>query len=185
MRREFAWDGLHLDQFHATSDKQRVRDRVFALIAESDVRFDATILDKRKALDRLRDDPLYFYKLAWYLHFKYVAPGIADARDELLVVASSLQIKRKQKTSKAAIHKAVQEVVNQVSPTVTCHCAFSPASTDPCLTGRRLPDLGSSKRKHEGSDTRSYELIEHLVSSEFEPFKIGLSRFSIMRPLAS
>ncbi len=153
-----------------------MRDRVFALIAESDVRFDATILDKRKALDRLRDDPLYFYKLAWYLHFKYVAPGIADARDELLVVASSLQIKRKQKTSKAAIHKAVQEVVNQVSPTVTCHCAFSPASTDPCLQAADYLTW-AIQRKHEGSDTRSYELIEHLVSSEFEPFKIGSTLF--------
>lgn len=172
LRREFAWNGLHLDEFHATSDKQRVRDRVYDIIAQHDLRFDATILDKRKAYPYTYSDPLYFYKLAWYLHFKYVAEEIADARDELLVVASSLQIKRKIKTTKAAIHQAVTEVVNQVSPTVTCHCAFTPAKTDPCL---QVADYmtWAIQRKHEVNDSRSYELIEDQVKSEFQPFRVG------------
>lgn len=94
LRRELAWHGVVLDQFHATSDKQRVRDRVFDIIAGSDLRFDVTILDKRKAQPQYSGDPVRFYKLAWYLHFKYVAPKIAGFSDELLVVASKLQIKR-------------------------------------------------------------------------------------------
>lgn len=172
LRRELAWEGILLDQLHATSDRQHVRDRAFELIAGTNLRFDATILDKRKAKDELRQDPLYFYKLAWYLHFKYVAEQIADANDELLVVASSLQIKRKRKTTKAAVHEAITEVVNQVSPTVTCHCAFSPAASDPCL---QVADYltWAIQRKHESGDTRSYDLVRHLVKSEFEPFKRG------------
>lgn len=170
LRRELAWEGVLLDQLHATSDRQHVRDRAFDLIANTDLRFDVTILDKRKARDDLRQDPLYFYKLAWYLHFKYVAKEIADSNDELLVVASSLQIKRKRKTQKAAVHEAITEVVNQVSPTVTCHCAFSPAASDPCL---QVADYltWAIQRKYESDDTRSYDSIKHLVQSEFEPFK--------------
>ncbi len=169
LRRELAWNGLHLDGFHATSDKQRVRERVYDLLSEWDLRFDATILDKGKAYPSTYEDPLYFYKLAWYLHFKYVAGEIADARDELLVVASSLQIKRKINSTKAAIHKAVSEVVNQVSPTVICHCAFTPAKADPCL---QLADYmtWAVQRKYEVKDLRAYELIEHQIGSEFEPF---------------
>lgn len=176
LRRELAWNGVQLDEFHATSDKQRVRDRVFDLLAEHDLRFDATLLEKRKAKPYTYDDPLYFYKLAWYLHFKYVASEIADARDELLVVASSLQIKRKKKSTKAAIHDAVKEVVNQVSPTVTCHCAFTPAKTDPCL---QVADYltWAIQRKHEVGDLRSYDLIKHLVKSEFQPFQMGAKNF--------
>lgn len=172
LRRELAWDGLHLDSFHATSDKPYVREQVYEIIAGHDLRFDATLLDKRKALPRTYKDPLYFYKLAWYLHFKYVAGEIADDRDELLVVASSLQIKRKMTTTKAAVHEAVTEVVNQVSPTVTCHCAFTPAKTDPCL---QIADYmtWAIQRKHETGDSRSYELIEHQINSEFEPFELG------------
>ncbi|HVQ58007.1 MAG TPA: DUF3800 domain-containing protein [Solirubrobacterales bacterium] len=170
LRRELAWEGLFLDQFHATSDKQRTRDRVFDLISQSDLRFDATVLDKRKAQDELREDPLYFYKLAWYLHFKYVASQVVDSKDELLVVASSLQIKRKRKSTKAGVREAVTEVVNQVSPTITCHCAFSPAASDPCL---QVADYltWAIQRKYESEDLRSYDLVSHLVKSEFEPFK--------------
>jgi len=176
LRRELAWNGLHLDCLHATSDKQRVRELVYDIIARRNLRFDATILDKRKARPYTYGDPLYFYKLAWYLHFKYVAEEIADARDELLVVASSLQIKRKIKTTKAAIHKAVTEVVNQVSPTVVCHCAFTPAKTDPCL---QIADYmtWAIQRKYEVDDLRSYERIEHQIKSEFEPFAVGPETF--------
>lgn len=176
LRRELAWEGVLLDQLHATSDRQHVRDRAFELIANTDLRYDVTILDKRKAKDELRADPLYFYKLAWYLHFKYVAAKIADSNDELLVVASSLQIKRKRKTTKAAVRDAVAEVVNQVSPTVTCHCAFSPAATDPCL---QVADYmtWAIQRKYESGDTRSYNLVQHLIKSEFEPFDRGVKQY--------
>jgi len=172
LRRELAWNGLHLDCFHATSDKPHVRERVYNIIANHDLRFDATLLDKKKAYPTTYKDMLYFYKLAWYLHFQYVAREIADARDELLVVASSLQIKRKITTTKAAVHEAVAEVVNQVSPTVTCQCAFTPAKSDPCL---QIADYmtWAIQRKHEMGDEGPYELIEHQIDSEFQPFKRG------------
>lgn len=176
LRREFAWNGLHLDEFHATADKQRVRDRVYDIISRHELRFDATILEKRKAYPYTYSDPLYFYKLAWYLHFKDVAPAIADAKDELLVVASSLQIKRKKATTKAAIHKAVTEVVDQVSPTVICHCAFTPAKTDPCL---QVADYmtWAVQRKFERGDARSYDLIKNQIESIYQPFIPGSKIF--------
>lgn len=176
LRREFAWNGLHLDEFHATVDKQRVRDRVFDIIAQRDLRFDATILDKRKAYPYTYSDPLYFYKLAWYMHFKDVAPAIADAKDELLVVASALQIKRKKRTTKAAVHKAVTEVVDQVSPTVVCHCAFTPAKSDPCL---QVADYltWAVQRKFEMNDHRSYDLIADKIGSIYQPFIRGSKYF--------
>lgn len=176
LRREFAWNGLQLDEFHATVDKQRVRDRVFDIIGEHDLRFDATLFEKRKARPHTYKDPLYFYKLAWYSHFKFVAPNIADARDELLVVASSLQIKRKKKSTKAAVHEAVKDVVDQVSPTVICHCAFSPAKSDPCL---QVADYltWAIQRKYESDDSRSYDQIEHLVETEYPFFKYGSENY--------
>lgn len=172
LRRDLAWRGIQLDQFHATSDKQRVRDRVFDLIAKTDLRYDVTILDKRKAFPRISADPLYCYKLAWFLHFKYVAPAIVGPLDELLVVASALQIKKK----KALVHSAVRSVVNQVSPTVVFHTAFSPTMSDPCL---QVADYitWAIQRKYEMGDDRSYDLVSHLVSTEFEPWINGTLRY--------
>jgi hypothetical protein len=172
LRRELAWNRFVLYEFHAHKDKQRVRDRVFDVIANSGIRVDATILDKTKAQDHLRANPLRLYKQAWYLHLKYVAPRIARALDELFVVTSSLQIKRK----KQAIHDAVLDVVQQVSPTGIFHTAFWPAVSDPCL---QVADYATwaIQRKYEMGDSRSFDLIEHLVKSEFEPFKFGTKTY--------
>lgn len=172
LRRELAWAGVHLDQFHATSDKQRVRDRVFDVIARADIRYDVTILDKRKAYDYLRADPLRFYKTAWFLHFKYVAPQIVGPLDELLVVASSLQINKKKKI----VHDAIADVVAQVSPTVVFHTAFAPTVSDPCLQAADYL-AWAVQRKCELRDRRSYERIRHLISSEFQPYRGGTIRY--------
>ncbi|HXS32966.1 MAG TPA: hypothetical protein VN758_04225 [Solirubrobacterales bacterium] len=49
LRRELGWRGVRLDKvFHATDDPQAVRDEVFSTLAESDLRIDATILEKSK-----------------------------------------------------------------------------------------------------------------------------------------
>lgn len=81
LRRDLALRGRFvLQEFHASHDKQRVRDLVFNVLQSSSIRIDATILDKAKTQDHLRADPLRFYKQAWFLHFKYVAPQVASLR---------------------------------------------------------------------------------------------------------
>lgn len=174
LRRELAWDGLYLDGFHATTDKQRVRDKVFALIAACDgLRFDATILDKRKTIEKYRKDPILFYQLAWYLHFKYVAPRIAGFQDQLLVVASSLMINRKKKAVKEAVHS----VVTQVAPTLDYHSAFLPAVCDPCLQVADYCTWAIQRKYEQLEDSRSYDLVEHVIKSEWEPFRLGTQRY--------
>lgn len=174
LRRELAWNGMHLDSFHATSDKQWVRDRVFELIGACDgLRFDATILDKRKTIEKYRRDATLFYKLAWYLHFKYVAPRIANANDSLLVVASSLMINRKKK----AVQEAVDSVVTQVAPTLDYESSFLPTLCDPCLQVADYCTWALQRKYEQKEDTRSYDLIQHLVHSEWEPFRLGTQRY--------
>ena len=97
LRRELVWEGVELKGgFHATTDKQRVRDRVFRILSRHDFRVDATILDKRKATPIIRSTDLRFYKQAWFYHLKYVTPRVVSALDELLVVAASIGNKREQ-----------------------------------------------------------------------------------------
>lgn len=174
LRRELAWDGVHLDSFHATTDKQRVRNQVFEQIAACDgLRFDATILDKRKTIEKYRRDPILFYKLAWYLHFKFVAPRIADPDDSLLVVASSLMINRKKK----AVKEAVDSVVTQVAPTLNYESSFLPALCDPCLQVADYCTWALQRKYEQLEDTRSYDLVAHLIHSEWEPFRLGTQRY--------
>jgi hypothetical protein len=168
LQRELAWSGTVLPRFHATDDDWPVRNRVYDLLANANVRIDATALHKPKAQPQLSSNHLYFYKMANYLHFKYVIPNICGARDELMVVASSLQIKKKQN----AVRDAVHDVVGQVSPTTRYVTAFLRNDTDPCL---QLADYAAwaVQRWLEMGDKGPYDLIAQRVASVFQPWRGG------------
>lgn len=169
LRRELAWDGVGLDtEFHATTDAQAIRDRVFATIAPFDFRVDATILEKGKARPSIRTTDDVFYQYAWYLHMKYVARRIACASDELLVVGASLGTRKR----RSLFHGAIGRVMAQVSPTTAYRVASWDAVSDPCL---QVADYcaWAIQRKWERGDDRSYRLISGKLYTEFTPFAVG------------
>lgn len=172
LQRELAWSGVVVEAFHASQDRAGVRNRVYDLIAGSNIRIDATALDKRKTEPHIAKNPVYFYKRASYLHFKYVIPLVATKADDLMVVASSLTMKKK----KDALHEAVRDVVSQASPTHRFVTAFLRNDTDPCL---QLADYAAwaVQRKLEKGDAHWYNLIDHKVSSVFEPFSSGSNTY--------
>ncbi|HVE45801.1 MAG TPA: DUF3800 domain-containing protein [Acidimicrobiales bacterium] len=173
LRRELAWQGVALEStFHATEDKQVVRDEVFRLLADVDLRVDATILEKRKALPRLQQDKEHFYKFAWYYHFKHVAPRIASSKDELLVVIASIGTKKRRK----GIRLGIEDVIWQSSRTTTWEVAFWPAESDPCL---QIADYctWAVQRKWEANDDRSYQIIKPKIRSEYNLWSAGTTYY--------
>ena len=169
LRRELAWDGLSLTGgFHASEDNQIVRDRVFNILGKHNFRIDATILEKRKAEPRIRSTDMQFYKFARFSHMKYVAPRVVSSSDELLVVAASIGNKREQ----AGLLTDLQDVMNQTSPTSSVKTAMWSADSDVCL---QVADYCSWAifRKWERADTRSYELIQDKIASEYDLFNPG------------
>jgi hypothetical protein len=172
LRRTLGWKGLHLDSvFHASPDPQAVRDEVFDLLDGADFRVDATIFEKRKAQPHLQSET-GLYKIAWFLHFQYVAPQIATKADRLFVVAASLGTKKE----RGLFHNAVDDVVQQVSPCRSYRVAFWPMESDPCL---QVADYctWAIQRKWEGNDPRSYELIKSKIASEFEVWAGGSTHY--------
>lgn len=168
LRREIAWDGHGIDsEFHATTDKQAVRDRVFDVLRQHEFRVDATILDKTKAAPHTRADDR-FYKLAWFLHMKNVAPRVARRHDELFVVSAALGVKKKRATMRAG----VAEVMRLVSPTTEFRCASWSAHSEPCL---QVADYccWAISRKWERGDDRSHQLIADKIRSETDVFRAG------------
>jgi len=173
LRRDLAWRGVELrGQFRATEESQAVRDEVFACLRDYPFRVDATILEKAKAEPRVRRDETEFYRLAWYLHMKHVAPSVATERDELLVVGASLGTERK----RVRFAEAMADVTQQVAPCPTVRTAFWPAASDPCL---QVADYccWAIQRKWERNDGRSYVLIEEKIRSEFDVFRYGKQRY--------
>jgi hypothetical protein len=171
LRRDLGWRGLHLDRvFHATEDPQPVRDEVFALLAGMDCSVDATILEKSKAQEHLKDQA-QLYKMAWYLHFKKLVWHMSSS-DRLFVAASSLGTKK----ARHALHAAVDEVVLQLSPCDSHRVAFWPADSDPCL---QVADYctWAIQRKWERNDERSHALIAPKIRSEFDVWQRGTEHY--------
>jgi hypothetical protein len=174
LRRQLAWENVEQasPDFHATEESQRVRDRVFDVLKSCEFRIDATILQKRKAQDHLRSDDLLFYKMAWYLHFKFVAPRVVDSGDELLIIAASLGTKRR----RSVFHQAVRDVAAQTSLGWKYRTSAWAGSSDPCLW---VADYCSwaIQRKWERKDDRSYVLIKDKIRSEFAPFRNSTTNY--------
>ena len=173
LRRELAWEGVELKNgFHASTDKQNVRDRVFQILGGHDFKVDATILEKRKAQPLIRPTDERFYKHAWFFHMRRIAPWVASSAEQLMVVAASLGNRREQ----ARYLSAIQDVMNQTVPTSDQKVAMWPADSDPCL---QVADYCSwaIQRKWERSDTRSYELIQDKVVMENDLFNVGTALY--------
>ena len=144
---------------------------MFDLLDGADFRVDATILENRKAQPHLQSQR-GLYKMAWYLHFKFVAPRIANRDDRLFVTAASLGTKKKRKS----FHLAVDDVVMQVSPCRSHRVAFWPMESDPCL---QVADYctWAIQRKWEMGDSRSYDLIRDRIGTEYEVWRIGTTYY--------
>lgn len=168
LRRDLAWQGKHLNRvFHATEDPQAIRDEVLKVISAATVRVDATLLEKRKAMPHLQSET-HLYKMAWFLHFKYVALRILSVSDRLLVAAASVGTRGKQKLFLAAL----EDVVQQVAPCSSYRVAFWPYQSDPCLWAADY-FTWAVQRKHERGDDRSYRLVAHQVNTVFRPWRGG------------
>ena len=169
LRFDLAWEGVaHSGPFRASTDQQVIRDRVFAVLEPHNFRVDATMLEKRKVNPQLQSSRTRFYQYAWWLHMKYVAPRIANANDELLVIAASIGTKKEL----GGFQRSVRDVMERVSPSITTTTAQWPANTD---TGLQIADYCSwaIQRKWVRNDVRSYDLIRDKIRSEFDAFSKG------------
>lgn len=167
LRRNLPFDGhLLVDGFHCAKEKQAVRDAVFDLIRDHEIRVDATILHKRKAIPRLAQDPSRFVKQAWFLHFKYIVPRVAKADQRLLVAQAAVKTKR----GREDLRSALDDVIDQVAAGLNWEAVFWPSRTDPCFW---VADYccWAIQRYYEQGDDRSYLLIADKVKTTFEPFK--------------
>lgn len=160
------------DCFHATTDAQQVRDRVYAALVESDFTFQATICEKSKAQPQVRESKARFYKYPWYYHFKFGLAPHLKADDRLLVTAASIGTKKEKQTYTSSL----KDVVNQSAKHVDWAVDFRPALADPCLQAADYC-AWAIQRKWERGDTRSLDLIRSKLTYEYELWRHGQTHY--------
>lgn len=171
---EVTWRGLpHNGHFHASEDKQEVRDAVYAAIADLEVTFDVTVLEKSKAQPRLYSSDELFFQYAWYYHLKFLSQRYFRSGDEWLILAGSLDVKKKRK----AFIESVDDVVEQcVATDIKRRVLFRDAKVEP---GLQVADYGlwAVMRTFNSGDTRSEEAIQSKVRHVYDLFAIGTRHY--------
>ena len=137
--------------FHASEDRQAVRDRVFESLRPHRFRVDATILEKPKAHPQIRETGAAFYLFAWSQHLRIVH-AVSRPGDEMLVTAASIGGTR-QRLFQSALSGAMDRFARERS----IRTVHQPSSSD---TGLQIADYCSWAifRKWERGDDRSYRL---------------------------
>jgi hypothetical protein len=169
LRRALVWDKAPVGEyFHASEDKQVVRDKVFAELANHDFTVQATIMEKSKALPRIRQTNHRFYQYGWFYHFKHVAPKIVANNNELHITTASVG------THKGQVHftAAVNDVVQQVIQKRIWATNFCRSIADPCLQAVDYCTW-AIQRKWESNDSRSYDLIKQRIIHEVDMWSHG------------
>lgn len=154
--------------FHATDDDWPTRNQVLKVIQQHDIRIDTTILEKRKAQPHVRHTNERFYKTAWWLHFKHIAPQIVPRMGELFVIGATIGSKKKKKL----FSSAVDDVVSQVSPTTQWRTAGLEAVSDPCLQIADYCCWAVNRKWEQGKDDVLKKLAPQ-VRTEFDAWRVG------------
>jgi hypothetical protein len=163
--------GLDLQRFHASEDRQAVRDRFFQIIASSlgSIRIDSIIVDKRKTGPGLRPVERFYPRMLGYV-LRYIFSGLTlENIDEVIVITDTLPVTAKRK----AIEKGIKVVLAEMLPKGTKYRVLHHSSFS-CV-GLQVADYCNWAifRKWESGDHRSYELIQPALKSEFDIFHGG------------
>lgn len=170
LRRDMLFRGVELGPFfHASADKQRVRDEVFDTICKHDFSVQATIMEKSKAMPKVRPTKARFYKYGWFYHFMYVAPKTIQRNTEVLITTASVG---KTKKEQASFTSAINDVVQQIIRRNQWLTEFVPTIQEPCL---QVADYctWAIQRKWEQGDDRSYVLIKDRITHEADMWSHG------------
>lgn len=169
LRRELVWEGAAIgDCFHATSDAQVIRDRVYEAILKHPFKIQAVICEKSKAKPAITVSKSRFYKYPWYYGLRYgIAPHIA-ATDRVFVTVASIG----EKKEKLTFRRELDDVFYQTVPRAEWTIDFRPSKCDPCL---QVVDYcaWAIQRKWERGDARSYDLIKSRITNEYDLWQRG------------
>ncbi|MBU0579080.1 DUF3800 domain-containing protein [Patescibacteria group bacterium] len=175
-------DGKNQDFFHATEDKQEVRDRFFRLLEKKfgDFSIDSVIAQKNKTHPSLyqkpseskkikfENKPDEFYRIVTQTLLRYIFTRYKNQKlDGVIVVLSSLFNPKRANL----IQKTLKTYLKQFTPN-PFHIYFHRSESD--INSQIADYCGwAIYVKHEKNEIRPYKQIESKLKSEFEIFKRG------------
>jgi hypothetical protein len=164
-------DGLDLEYFHASEDRQPIRDRFFATITRWLPQFEvySVLISKNRANPSIREpERLFPLMLQWLM--KYALPrALNDYTTQVVIVTDTIPVQRKRR----AVEKAVKVGIKPYLPTTVRHRLLHHQSRSD-LNLQAVDYVNWAVfRKWESADYRSYALIASAMRGEVDLFARG------------
>lgn len=152
-------------RFHATEDKQAVRDAVFNVIQDNLDNFSiySVIIQKNKANPAIRDfGSLYQKVFSWLIGFIFSHEFIFEG-DKIVIVTDSLPVQKKQDAIKGSLKKFLKKRAAEMG--IEYRLYHHRSDSDINL---QVADYccWAIQRKWERGDLRSYDYIKSSICSE-------------------
>lgn len=153
---------------HAKDDSPATRAQVYSLIAAQRPRLDSTMLLKSNAQPQVRiAGKVRLYKLAMWLHLKYLIPAISGAGDSIFVIAGHLQTTG----HRVAIRTAIADIAGQLgNDRLIVPCIWEASSS----WGIQVADYALWRVQREDAGRklpRGAELIDSCIASRYYPWQ--------------
>lgn len=175
LRYDLIESGEDIHTFHATEDKQAVRDRVFAIV-QKHLRYmtiDALVVEKRKTHPSLQQESRFYPEmLGYFLRHVLGARDLKPYQEVLVMTArlkSGARSKEFERTVKTTLVKMLPASVRWRVLHHPSHCNFDLQVADYCCW--------AIYRKWNNGDFRSYRLISSAIRREFDIFARGTKHY--------
>jgi Protein of unknown function (DUF3800) len=163
--------GLDIEYFHASEDRQAVRDQVFNIIQRSleGMRIDSVIVEKRKTGPALCGETKFYPRMLGYLLRYVLARYPLDQYSEVIVFTDRIPVKGKRN----AVEKTVKTTLANMLPGTARYRLLHHDSKSNFQL--QIADYcnWAIYRKWSRGDSRSYDLIRAALKSEFDIFRTG------------
>jgi hypothetical protein len=168
LKYELIESGIDIEYFHASEDRQAVRDKVFAVIHDEldSLRIDSLVVEKRKTPPDVRQEE-HFYPQMVGLLLRHVLGHMPDASySEIVVLTDALPLERRRR----AMEKAVKEALALRLPRDMRYRVLHHASKSNLELQVADYCNWAVFRKWERGDLRSYAVVSQAVLSETDVY---------------
>jgi hypothetical protein len=161
--------GIEIEYFHASEDKQVVRDKVFGIIKKHFVhsKIDSLVVEKSKTHPNLRHELTFYPKMLDYLLKSVLSKYNLHDYSKVIIFTDTIPVKNKRN----AVEKAVKQALAKILPKGIKYSILHHSSKS--NIDLQLADYCNWAifRKWQSADSRSYDLIKKYIRSEFNIFE--------------
>ena len=170
-KHDFLEDGLDIEYFHCSPDKNHVRERVMGLIADhlEDMRIDSLIVEKRETPPELREERRFYLETLVRLLKNVLPEEQVLNTEQVIVITDAIPVKKNRKAFEKVIKDTLAEKLKRgVKYRVLHHSSRS-------HYGLQVADYccWAVFRKWQRGETAHYDRIKGAVRNEFSIFRNG------------